>query len=100
MAQGASLSGVTLSAADQLIRDCDQLLPCSVFWDVVFLCDNEERVHANRAFLAARSDYFRGLLFGGMQESLLTEIKMPTVKAGPFRLVLHYLHTLEIHSTG
>ena len=94
---------VNLSAAPQhtqLISDCSQLLYCSAFWDVVFLCNHGERVHANRAFLAARSDFFRGLMFGGMQESQLTEIKLPQVKAGPLRLILHYLHTLETQSTG
>lgn len=82
----------------QLIRDCGQLLYCSSFRDVTFLC-SDGTVQANRAFLAARSDYFRGLLFGGLQESFLAHVELPQVKAGPLRLVLHYLHTLEIRST-
>lgn len=57
-------------------------------------------VQANRAFLAARSDYFRGLLFGGLQESSLTEVALPQVKAGPLQLILQYLHTLDIRCTG
>ncbi|DBA74968.1 TPA: BTB/POZ domain-containing protein 9 [Trebouxia sp. C0004] len=83
----------------QLISHCSQLLYCSRFWDVVFSCQNGEHVHANRAFLAARSEFFRGLLFGGLQESHLAEIALPKVKAAPLRLVLHFLHTLEVKST-
>ena len=83
-----------------LISDCSQLLYCSRFWDVAFTCSNAEVVHANRAFLAARSDFFRGLLFGGLQESCLAEITLPKVKAASLRLVLHFLHTLEIKNAG
>lgn len=83
----------------QLIRDCSQLLYCSSFRDVSFIC-SDGTVQANRAFLAARSEYFRGLLFGGLQESSLATVALSQVKAGPLRLVLHYLHTLDIKSTG
>lgn len=83
----------------QLIRDCGQLLFCGSFQDVTFVC-SDGTVQANRAFLAARSDYFRGLLFGGLQESSLTEVALPQVKAGPLQLILQYLHTLDIRCTG
>ena len=83
----------------QLIHDCSQLLYCSSFRDVTFVC-SDGTVQANRAFLAARSDYFRGLLFGGLQESGLAQVALPQVKVGPLRLVLHYLHTLDTKSTG
>ena len=83
----------------QLIQDCSRLLYCSSFRDVTFICI-DGTVQANRAFLAARSDYFRALLFGGLQESSLAQVSLPQVKAGSLRLILHYLHTLDIDSTG
>lgn len=83
----------------QLIQDCSRLLYCSSFRDVTFIC-SDGTVQANRAFLAARSDYFRGLLFGGLQESNLAQVALSGVKAGSLRLILHYLHTLDINSTG
>lgn len=96
---GAHGKCLDVSPKLQLIQDCSQLLYCSSFRDVTFICC-DGTVQANRAFLAARSDYFRGLLFGGLQESRLAQIALPQVKAGPLRLILHYLHTLDIRSTG
>ncbi len=97
---GTCVGHAGLQQHTQLISHCSQLLYCSRFWDVAFTCQNGELVHANRAFLAARSEFFRGLLFGGLQESHLAEIALPKVKAAPLRLVLHFLHTLEVRSTG
>lgn len=97
---GTCVGHAGLQQHTQLISHCSQLLYCSRFWDVAFTCQNGELVHANRAFLAARSEFFRGLLFGGLQETYLAEIALPKVKAAPLRLVLHFLHTLEVRSTG
>jgi hypothetical protein len=56
-----------------------------------------ERFPAHRAVLAARSEYFRGLLLSGMQEgSGQQEIPLEEVSAGAFRVVLRYLYTAAV----
>lgn len=83
-----------------LASDCEKLLYNSDFWDVCFVCQDGETVHANRAFLAIRSDFFRGLLYGGLQEAAMAKITLSEVKAAALRAVLHFLHTLEVKCAG
>jgi hypothetical protein len=74
--------------------------------DVVLVVEGE-RFPAHRNVLAARSDYFRGLVLSGMQEgSGQQEIALEEVSAGAFRVVLRYLYTAakpaweELQGTG
>lgn len=54
-----------------LVNDLRGLLHDHALSDVTFLVEGQE-IHANRAILAARSDYFRAMLFNaGMKESIL-----------------------------
>ena len=82
-----------------LASDCAQLMYNDRYWDVAFLCCDGETLHANRAFLAVRSEFFRGLLFGGLHEAGLAQITLG-VRASSLRLVLHFLHTLEVKHAG
>ena len=64
--------------------------------DVVLVVEGE-RFPAHRNVLAARSEYFRGLLLSGMQEgSGQQEISLEEVSAGAFRVVLRYLYTAAV----
>lgn len=83
-----------------LASDCGQLLYDSKFWDVCFVCCDGNTVNANRAFLAVRSAFFRGMLYGGLEEAGLSQIKLPEVKAAALRIVLHCLHTAEVKHAG
>jgi hypothetical protein len=74
--------------------------------DVVLVVEGE-RFPAHRNVLAARSEYFRGLVLSGMQEgSGQQEIALEEVSAGAFRVVLRYLYTAakpaweELQGTG
>mmetsp|Transcript_11532 Transcript_11532/g.33145 ORF Transcript_11532/g.33145 Transcript_11532/m.33145 type:complete len:629 (-) Transcript_11532:81-1967(-) len=58
--------GVPSSA---LVSDFQRLLNQPDMSDVVFIVEGQE-VHAHKAILAIRSEYFRILLFNGMRESL------------------------------
>jgi hypothetical protein len=67
--------------------------------DVVLLVEGQ-RFPAHRGVIAARSEYFRGLLLSGMQgersEGGVQEIELGEVSAGALRVVLRYLYTAEL----
>jgi sugar lactone lactonase YvrE len=64
--------------------------------DVVLVVEGE-RFPAHRGVLAARNEYFRGLLRSRMQEgSGQQEISLKLVSAGAFRVVLRYLYTAAV----
>jgi hypothetical protein len=74
-------------------EDYGKLVEAPGLADVVLLVEGG-RFPAHRAVLAARSEYFRGLLLSGMQEgSGQPEIALEEVSAGAFRAVLRYLYT-------
>lgn len=66
------------------------------YHDVRFVCTDGLRVTCNRAYVAARCEYFDKLLYGELQEGLKadagTDIKLQAPSAA-VKHVLHYLHT-------
>lgn len=60
--------------------------------DVALLVDGQ-RFDAHRVILAARSDYFRALLFGGMREMGLREIELKDTPLAAFKYLLRYIYT-------
>lgn len=63
------------------------------FTDVTFVVD-KEKFKAHRVMLAARSDYFRALLFGGMRETNpANEIEISDCSARSFNVLLTYIYT-------
>jgi DNA-binding beta-propeller fold protein YncE len=91
-------TAATLAA---LQHDYGKLVEDPGLADVVLVVEGE-RFPAHRNVLAARSEYFRGLLLSGMQEGragaggALQEIEVGEVSAGAFRVVLRYLYTGEV----
>ena len=58
---------------------------------------NEHTFQAHRIILAARSDYFRALLYGGFKESHSNEIiLLPGTPIEAFRHFLHYVYTGKV----
>ncbi|VDM64720.1 unnamed protein product [Angiostrongylus costaricensis] len=57
------------------------------FSDVVFIVDGE-KFPAHKVLLAARSEYFRALLYGGMKESDEGEIVLEETNVFAFRILL------------
>jgi len=83
-------------AALAALQDYGKLVGAPELADVVLLVEGE-RFPAHRNVLAARSEYFRGLLLSGMQEgSGQQEISLEEVSAGAFRVVLRYLYTAAV----
>ncbi|KAI8480542.1 PREDICTED: BTB/POZ domain-containing protein 9-like [Branchiostoma belcheri] len=66
--------------------------------DVTFLVE-DKKFPAHRIILAARCEYFRALLFGGMRESKpgTGEIPLPETSAIAFQALLRYIYTGKIN---
>ena len=60
--------------------------------DVTLVVDGQ-RFDAHKVILAARSEYFRALLFGGMRESGLDEIELKDTPLAAFKYLLRYIYT-------
>jgi hypothetical protein len=85
---------------EKLHEDYGKLVEAPELADVVLVVEGE-RFPAHRNVLAARSEYFRGLLLSGMQEgSGQQEIKLGEVSAGAFRVLLRYLYTAAVPVWG
>uniref|UniRef100_A0A158PB19 BTB domain-containing protein n=1 Tax=Angiostrongylus cantonensis TaxID=6313 RepID=A0A158PB19_ANGCA len=65
------------------------------FSDVVFIVDGE-KFPAHKVLLAARSEYFRALLYGGMKESDEDEIILEETNVFAFRILLRYIYTAKL----
>jgi BTB/POZ domain-containing protein 9 len=59
---------------------------------------DSEHFYAHRIILAARSEYFRALLFGGLRESQHDNrtIEIKECKADAFKILLLYIYTGQI----
>uniref|UniRef100_A0A0A1X880 BTB/POZ domain-containing protein 9 n=1 Tax=Zeugodacus cucurbitae TaxID=28588 RepID=A0A0A1X880_ZEUCU len=62
--------------------------------DVTFIVENQ-RLPAHRVILAARSEYFRALLFGGLCESRQSEIELQ-IPVEAFKALLKYIYSGHI----
>ena len=85
---------------DHLSEHLGKLYLSDEYSDVVLVLDQNHRVPAHRVVLAARSDYFRALLYGGMLESSQSEVKLVDTPVIAFKHLLKYIYTgnLSLHS--
>ncbi|KIH44504.1 BTB/POZ domain protein, partial [Ancylostoma duodenale] len=65
------------------------------FSDVVFVVDGE-KFPAHKVLLAARSEYFRAMLYGGLKESDEGEIVLEETNVFAFRILLKYIYTAKL----
>ncbi|KAA0718288.1 BTB/POZ domain-containing protein 9 [Triplophysa tibetana] len=69
------------------------LVPGEEYSDVTFIVE-EKRFPAHRVILAARCQYFRALLFGGLKESVpQAEVRLEETHPEAFSMLLRYLYT-------
>ena len=61
------------------------------FSDITLIVDGH-RLPAHRVLLAARSDYFRALLYGGMKESQESDIEIKVTSLQAFKYLMKYLY--------
>ena len=76
-----------------LSSQMDSLLISKKFYDVTFIVENE-RFFCHRVILAARCEYFRALLYGGMRESnSASDIVISDTSSRSFQILLKYIYT-------
>ncbi|GBB90597.1 hypothetical protein RclHR1_01760021 [Rhizophagus clarus] len=76
-----------------LENDLRLLINNSKYSDIEILCEDEKKLHACRAILAARSEVFDRLLYNGMKESHENQITFPKINSAGMEIVLEYIYT-------
>ncbi|GBB90598.1 hypothetical protein RclHR1_01760022 [Rhizophagus clarus] len=76
-----------------LENDLRLLINNSKYSDIEILCEDEKKLHACRAILAARSEVFDRLLYNGMKESHENQITFPKINSARMEIVLEYIYT-------
>ncbi|EDV95344.1 BTB/POZ domain-containing protein 9 [Drosophila grimshawi] len=80
-----------IDLGDRFSADIARLCMNDRYADVEFIVE-EQRLPAHRAILAARSKYFRALLYGGMSEGTQRQISLE-VPLVPFKVLLRYIYS-------
>lgn len=81
--------------SDQLAKLC-----LSDDYSDITLVVGSQRLPAHKVILAARSEYFRALLFGGMKESSQQEIELMDTPPEAFKILLKYVYAGHIVLSG
>ncbi|KAF2359514.1 BTB/POZ domain [Trinorchestia longiramus] len=74
-----------------LAQDIGNLYLNSEFSDVVLVVDGQ-KFYAHRVILASRSNYFRAMMFGGLQESHQAEVEIKDANLTAFKILLKYIY--------
>ncbi|CAH8597791.1 unnamed protein product [Schistosoma turkestanicum] len=103
--QALTCSGVSFTNAaqdDPLVYEINhskEIIPCisqlyrnEAFSDVTLVVQNTH-FPAHRAILAARSEYFRALFYGGLAESSSSIVHLNDINVTAFKSILHYIYT-------
>ncbi|EDV44558.1 uncharacterized protein Dana_GF20424 [Drosophila ananassae] len=80
-----------IDLGDRFSADMARLCMNERYSDVEFLVEGQ-RLPAHRVVLAARSEYFRALLYGGMSETTQRQIPLE-VPLDPFKVLLRYIYS-------
>ncbi|KAH8267587.1 hypothetical protein KR026_008142 [Drosophila bipectinata] len=80
-----------IDLGDRFSADMTRLCMNERYSDVEFLVEGQ-RLPAHRVVLAARSEYFRALLYGGMSETTQRQIPLE-VPLDPFKVLLRYIYS-------
>ncbi|CAB5189634.1 unnamed protein product [Rhizophagus irregularis] len=76
-----------------LEQDLRLLINNPKYSDLEILCEDEKKLHACRAILAARSEVFDSLLYNGMKESYENQISFPKINYAGMEIILEYIYT-------
>lgn len=78
-----------------LIKDLGALYSSGEYSDVTLVVAGE-RINSHKVILAARSQYFRALLYGGLKESSQHEIELKGTTVPAIRGLLEFIYTGRI----
>ncbi|KAL3090836.1 hypothetical protein niasHS_007211 [Heterodera schachtii] len=87
----SNLSG-EIQHTSQLVEQIASLHLNDEFSDFVLVVDNQ-RFPVHRVVLAARSSYFKAMLYGGMRESSESEVILHDTPVQAFQALLKYIYT-------
>lgn len=76
----------------QLSENLSALCLNHEYSDIILIVEGQ-KLSAHKVILAARSDYFRALLYGGLKESNQAEIVLPDAPLKAFKVLLKYIYT-------
>src|SRR4051795_4089831 len=76
-----------------LEQDLRLLVNNPKYSDIEILCQDEKKLFACRAILAARSEVFDRLLYNGMKESYEKQISFPKINSSGMEIILEYTYT-------
>ncbi|RGB37162.1 hypothetical protein C1646_757214 [Rhizophagus diaphanus] len=76
-----------------LEQDLKLLINNPKYSDIQILCEDEKKLHACRAILAARSEVFDKLLYNGMKETYENQISFPKINSAGMEIILEYIYT-------
>ncbi|CAH8662388.1 unnamed protein product [Schistosoma guineensis] len=82
----------------EIIPCISQLYRNEAFSDVILVVQNT-RFPAHRAILAARSEYFRALFYGGLAESSSPVVYLNDINVVAFKNILQYIYTGQMKLT-
>lgn len=85
--------------ANFLSEDIGALYLSDDYSDVTLVV-NSQRFNGHKVILAARSQYFRALLFGGLKESNQNEIELKEPTLPAFKSLLKYIYTGHMSLTN
>lgn len=89
---GLPYPGGVVDHSSNLANDIGVLYLNDEYSDVT-LQVNGQAFHAHKVILAARSQYFRALLFGGLRESHQAEVEIKDTNLTAFKVLLRYIYT-------
>src|SRR5436189_3654368 len=75
-----------------LEQDLRLLVNNPKYSDIEILCQDEKKLYACRAILAARSEVFDGLLYNGMKETYESKISFPEINSSEMKIILEYTY--------
>ncbi|CAB5110949.1 uncharacterized protein OCT59_001353 [Rhizophagus irregularis] len=76
-----------------LSQDLKSLLNNKRYSDIEILCEDNIKLYANRAILAARSNVLDALFYNGLKESYENQIRFPTINSSVMKIILEYAYT-------
>src|SRR2546423_7788595 len=76
-----------------LEQDLKLLINNPKYSDIEISCQDEKKLHACRAILAARSEVLDRLLYNGMKETYENKISFPKINSSGMEIILEYTYT-------